>query len=1040
MTKPFYQDITITSINTLKRNGAGFSYDTKGNKKTVLLNGLWKFKYYDSVLDVDKSYVDKGYNYSDFDEIYVPSNWQIKGYGIPQYTNYKYPLAIENNKKKLPKINDKINAAGCYMTTFNINMPLEDNVVLNFGGINSAAEIYVNGRFVGYTTDSFDYAEFNINKFIVEGKNTLCVTVYQFSMGSYLEDQDMWRLSGIFRDVNLCFYPKVSISDIFHRSKIEKSNYFLSDITVSANGKDLTNGILRVSILDKNGNKVKEIERQAGSIKNGSEKVINIAEDMGEVELWSIENPYLYKTVYSLYDNNELIDTRNLTIGIRSIKIVPKTQLSEPHIELNGKMIKIFGVNRHDFHPEYGHAVPVKVIEEDIKLCLRNNITSIRTCHYPPNREFYRLCDEYGILVMSENNLETHGLGKYVPSNDEEWTKHCVYRMNNMVNSYKNHASIIFWSLGNEAGNGSAFSAMRTAALNIDNTRPIHYECDDKLKVSDVFSEMYTRQQKLKKIAANKTVVHSRALWNNMMGSVVTPKMYKHKPFLLCEYAHCMGNSLGNFSDYWNDFRKYDRLAGGYIWDFADQAIKRVRENGDVEWCYGGDFGDKPNDGNFAFNGIVRGDRSPNPALYEVKFQYANIRFSKDEDKIIIKNEYLYTNLNQLTLKCTYFKNGEKLYNKECVLDIPPQSTGELIYDSIDETDAEITLNIEVINQKKTMYADAGHIIVGAQFVLTDYPFSKASESLSGAPSVKVYTDRYELYGESYKITVDKKKGLINSYMLKGKEMLKSPIRPNFSRATIDNDAVYNVPAIFRPIFAVNRWYKANSRLKAIRTKLVEKDDCVEVFVWWRMPYMVYVYTLYTFYNSGEIKVNLKCKSISYMERYGITLALRDNIDNVEFYGKGPHENYIDRATSARLGIYKGKAEDFIHDYLYPQENGNHTRVRWLSVGENMGVKVSALERGFNATVHPYTEDMLREAKHSVDLKRLKYLTLNIDGMQRGVGGDVPAIASLKPQYKIAPYIEHQLMCILKFYNVSEDSKKDIKKEKTNTKKSSKKK
>lgn len=1021
MEKSYHQDIKVLNIGALPRHGAGFSYNEKGVERTTLLNGTWKFRFYDNALNVDKSFVSLDASNEDFDDMYVPSNWQIKGYGTPIYTNIRYPYPIESkNKVKIPTIYDDKNPVGCYVTYFNVTDIDKHNTVINFGGINSAAEIYLNGHFIGYTTDTFDYVEFLLNKHLVVGKNKLAVIVYQFSVASYLEDQDMWRLAGIFRDVTLCKYPKLSIFDIFARSEIEDKITLKIDLNVVTNGTVLDGeGKVVITLKDANGAIKNEFTRKVGTMQDKQERGIILAETISDIVLWSHENPYLYELQFDLYDNlGKLVDTRKLNFGFRKIEISKKTETAEPMVLLNGKQLKIYGVNRHEFHPEYGHAVPRELIEKDIVLCRQNNITSIRTSHYPNSRHFYDLCDKYGILVMSENNLETHGLSKSIPASNPNWAKHCCYRMSNMVLSYRNHASIIFWSLGNESGFGTTFMAMKKTALKLDSTRPIHYECDTHMEVTDIMSEMYTGQRKMATLAQNKTVVHCRALWNNMMGTIVTSKQYRDKPFMLCEYAHCMGNSLGNFKEYWDDFRKYDRLVGGYIWDFADQGIKKVREDGKVQWCYGGDFGDKPNDGNFAFNGIVRSDRSPNPALYEVKHQYAPVYFKFADKKIEVKNYHLFKTLDEYIFKISYLCDGNLIESEEIkLLGIEPLTTTNIEIKEFDK-EGEIAINIEVINPIATAYSEAGHIVSQAQFTLSKYNFEKAKEQFKGKPNFKLLDDKIEISADSYKATIDKASGAIVSYSSYGKEMLKSPIIPNFFRATIDNDMTAQVPFDFvKRILGTYRWRDARKKLKAKKVRLIESEDSIIVMINWRMPHMVYINTQYTFKKTGGMLLNMKCKSLSYMERYGFTFELKDGVDGVEFYGKGPHENYCDRESSAKLGIYKGKAEDFIHDYLYPQENGNHTKVRWLKVGEKEGVKISAINKGFGASVHPYTIDMLHKATHSCDLGRNKSLTINIDGAQRGVGGDTPALAVLKPQYKIAPYIEHSICVLVEFFN-----------------------
>ncbi len=613
---PFRHDIDVFSINTEKRSASGFPIDVNsGDKKVMSLNGTWKFKFLPDSNSTVPGYQSPDFDTFLFDDIHVPGEWQIQGYGIPQYTNTNYPRAV--SMVDIPHINDDKNPCGLYIKDFDLP-ETDDNVFIHFGGINSCGEVYVNGEFVGYSEDTFDETEYDITEYVKKGRNRLAVTVHQFCTGSYLEDQDMWRLAGIFRDVNIVFKPKVSVQDYYIRSEFAdnyKSALFKIDVCVEAIRTVYGGGSVNVAILDKRNKEFASLDIDMPAMTKGVSLKLQREIPIKNFKLWSHEDPYLYTVRITLNEHGKPIDIREHKYGFRDIKIEkynPETKRG-PFILLNGVPLKICGVNRHDFHPDYGHAVPEEITRSDLEMLKRSNITSVRTCHYPNSRRFYELCDEIGILVMSENNLETHGLAAFIPGSHPKWSRQCCYRMRNMVESYKNHSCILFWSLGNESGNGQTFSDMKQAALEIDDTRPIHYEPDAHVEVSDMLSEMYTVQTEMQEIGENKPHVHSRALWNLGMGYRLKPEEYKDKPFIQCEYSHAMGNSMGNFSDYWKDFKKYDRLSGGYIWDFADQAIHTKTPDGKDKWNYGGDFGDKPNDGNFAFNAIFRGDRSPNP-------------------------------------------------------------------------------------------------------------------------------------------------------------------------------------------------------------------------------------------------------------------------------------------------------------------------------------------------------------------------------------------------------------------------------------------
>ncbi|MBQ2775027.1 MAG: DUF4981 domain-containing protein [Clostridia bacterium] len=1021
-----WQDINVYSVNTENRSAAGFPLDENGEKKAVCLNGTWKFRFCESVNDIIEGYYAEDFDASAFDDLEVPSEWQIKGYGTPIYTNINYPYAI--SRTKIPHINPDLNPCGLYVKDFDVPQT-DDNVFIHFGGINSCGEVYVNGNFVGYSQDTFDECEYDITSFVKPGKNRLAVTVRQFCSGSYLEDQDMWRLSGIFRDVNLVFKPKVYIKDYYIRSDFSsdlKNAAFNFDCEIEARGKALSAGKLCARILDKDNNVFAQSECEVGALSDGKSVVVSGSIDVCDFELWSHENPYLYNVEFRLVENKETLDLRAHKYGFREIKIqgYDKTTGRGPFILLNGVPLKICGVNRHDFHPDYGHAVPESIIRSDIEMLKRGNITNIRTSHYPNSRRFYELCDEIGILVMSENNLETHGLAKKVPASNPKWSAECCYRVRNMVNSFKNHSCILFWSLGNESGNGKTFSDMRKAILEIDSTRPIHYEPDAKLENSDLFSEMYTVQTEMKAIGENKPHIHSRALWNNGMGYRLSPKDYIDKPFIECEYSHAMGNSMGNFSDYWDDFKKYDRLAGGYIWDFADQAIRTKTADGRDKWNYGGDFGDKPNDGNFAFNGVFRADRSPNPHYYEVVKCYQQADFTLDCDKLKILNRFMFTSLDKFTLTLELREQGKLIESVSVSLpDTSYMQTAEIAVPFDIKADDERTLDCFLVLNEDIMQLNKGHIMAREQFVLGKYEACKISDSEEGKLKVSKSDKIYTVSGEDFELKFNRKTGEIFSYKKGGKEYLSSGIRPQFSRANIDNELLAQVPFDWvKTLIGLHAFKNAEKMLRVSSVEVEEDDGNIEISVSWRTKYLSGIETEYTITPDGKIEVSMECCSLipalisllpSGLPRYGITFSLAKGMDGVEYYGKGPHENYCDRKTGAYLGVYSfDSVEDFIHDYLFPQENANRCDVRWLKVG---GLRVDMMKKPFEASVHPYTKQMLLDAKHSCELGRKEELTVNIDGMQQGVGGDTPAVATLKKQYMIPVYKKLKLDVVLSF-------------------------
>lgn len=1014
-----WSKLSVYNINAEKRYAAGFPLDKDGNPTAECLDGEWDFKFVEKVSQIPQGYEKPGAKAEGFTKIKVPSEWQIEGYDKPIYTNFTYPYAlVQFNPLLIPHVKGYRNSAGCYMTTFKVKKTNE-RVFLRFDGINSCGDIYVNGEFVGYSEDTFSPQEYDVSKYVKEGENKLAVTVYRYCTGSYLEDQDMWRLSGIFRSVYLIYKPQAMIEDFYVRSELKndyKDATFLADVQTRISSEFADKKAEVKVALSYDGKQIAllsaGVEKSDKKKKYIKSKIKDLKSEVCGVNLWSHESPALYDVEVTLTLDGELVDTRRCKFGFREIRIVPYSDGKGPFILLNGKALKIRGVNRHEFHPYHGHAVPKELIEADIKLCKANNITAIRNSHYPNQDVFYELCDKYGVLVMAETNLESHGLAMFIPTGRKSWKDSCVYRARNMVGRLRNHACIISWSLGNEAGFGKNFKIMKEKILEMDKTRFIHYEPDPTGKVGDVLSEMYSHVEKMPVIGQNKPMRHCVALWSPM-GSKYTPDMYRDLPFIQCEYAHCMGNALGNFSDYWDAYRKYDRLAGGFIWDFADQSIHRKTKDGKDKWCYGGDFGDTPNAGRFAFNGIVRADRSPNPALYEVKYQHRMVDFEYSGGVMTVKNNFMFTALDSFKCLVQYECEGKKLGEEEIKVAGEAGSVTKynLTLPAFPEK-GEVVCNVKLMLGKDELYAPAGHVVSYEQFILREYDFTP--EEGKGGAKLKEEGQKITVTAADVVYTLEN--GEITSVKKGGKERLTSPVKPDFFRATIDNDALPQVPGFVADIFmGKSRYRNAMKTLKAGKVRCEVREDKVYIHIKWKMRTLKSLETTYVFDGEGGLDMTMNVVPKKSMERYGFTFRLAKGVDGVKFYGKGPHENYCDRATAAKLGLYEGKAEDFIHDYLYPQENGDHTGVRYAEIGAGSGVSIKAVNAPFEMTVHPYTTMELFNAQHSCELGRDDRLTVNIDGKQRGVGGDTPAMACTKPHYDILPKKTHTLRVKLNF-------------------------
>ncbi|MFX1451027.1 MAG: glycoside hydrolase family 2 TIM barrel-domain containing protein, partial [Promethearchaeota archaeon] len=619
------------------------------------LNGNWKFNWVKKPSDRPVDFYKPEFDVNNWDEIPVPSNWQLHGYGIPIYTNVKYPFSVKT--KHIPSIDHNYNPVGSYRTEFLLPENwIGREIFIHFDGVKSAFYIWVNGQKVGYSQGSMTPAEFNLTNYVREGSNIIAVEVYRWSDGSYLEDQDMWRFSGIYRDVYLFSTPKVHLRDFFVRCGFDEL-YKNAKLKVRAKIRNygeqsIKNYKIEVVLLDEEKEIVgpNPIMQEDMDLNPDTEISLEILADVEEPKKWSAESPYLYEILFILKNSeNEIIEVERCYFGFRFV------ELKQSQIFINGRSIIFKGVNRHEHDPDHGRAVPLERMIQDIKILKQNNINAVRTSHYPNDPKFYDLCDKYGIYVLDECNLETHGLRNKLPKSKPQWTDAVVDRMVRMVERDKNYPCIFMWSLGNEAGNGRNFIKMKEAALKIDSTRIIHYEGDYELRESDVFSTMYSTPKQLEKSGQFKWV--TTGFWK-----IVRPGKYKDKPRMLCEYAHAMGNSLGGLQKFMDVFERYPNCVGGFIWDYIDQGLRKISDDGKEFWAYGGDFEDKPNDRNFCINGILMPDRKPNPALFEVKKVYQNIKVLPVElkkGKFRIYNKYNFIKLDIFDISWELTANGK---------------------------------------------------------------------------------------------------------------------------------------------------------------------------------------------------------------------------------------------------------------------------------------------------------------------------------------------------------------------------------------------
>ncbi|MFW9923405.1 MAG: glycoside hydrolase family 2 TIM barrel-domain containing protein [Candidatus Thorarchaeota archaeon] len=978
------------------------------------LNGKWKFHFVNSPEERPIEFFLPEFDIHLWKEITVPSNWQLQGYDVPIYTNIKYPYSLSLKKKEIPKIDHSKNPVGSYRTDFLIPKDWKDReIFLNFDGVSSAFYVWINGKFVGYSQDSMTPAEFNITSFLQEGKNTLAVEVYRWSDGSYLEDQDMWRLSGIFRDVYLFSTPKIHIRDFLIYSKFDRffSTALLNIISKVKNFSDISvdTASIEVHLYDNE----KEVATspfiiESFSIDSNSETTLNLKTEVEQPKKWTAETPYLYDLIMVLRNfRGTILEVINTKIGFRDVEI------KGSQLFINGKSIKLKGVNRHEFDENNGYAISTKLMEEDIKLMKQYNINAVRTSHYPNHPEFYDLCDKYGIYVLDECNLESHGLRNIIPKDDPKWTIACLDRMESMVERDKNHPSIFMWSLGNEAGIGSNFKKMKELTNNLDPTRKIHYEGDHHIEIADVFSTMYSTPAQLEEAGELKK---TRPDW---FAKKIGPEYYQDKPRVLCEYAHAMGNSLGNFQKYMDMFEKYDRCIGGFIWDFVDQGIKQKSSDGEEYWAYGGDFGDKPNDKNFCINGIFLPNREPNPSAFEVKKVYQNIKVEAIDllnYKFKIENKNIFRPLDFVEIIWEFTENGKtKQKGKLDDLDIPPKQNIEIVLPIKSpklspKTEYHISFGFK-LNQNE-IWAKKGYLVAWDQFKV---PFEVPNPNvidINKIPEIELFEekDSIKIKSKEFQLIFNKNHGLISSLTYKGKEYLVESIEPNFWRAPIDNDlGLYNnAPKFLVDIVKHSffRWKKANKKRKVKKININSiSPSMIEITVLIRIlqgksPLKI----TYKIYGTGEIIIENSFVPAKEMIRFGTQTKLAAKYKQVKWFGRGPHETMLDRKSGAMVGVFSSSVEELIHNYVKPQENGNRSDIRWVSLTDDKGdgLLISTVgEHLINFSTWPYSMDDLENAKHIHELPKRDFITLNIDYDQRGVGGDWPAIALTHDEFRL---------------------------------------
>lgn len=1006
-------------------------YDDKGAAKNrekspykISLNGEWKFKWEKGIGGFPKEFTAADFDDSAWEDITIPGVWQLqKDYSKPWYYANSFPNCICVDKDKIPSINIKGQEVAMHRTSFTVPEDWSGReIFLHFGAVKAGISVYVNGEYVGYSQGSNTPHEFDVTAFVKPGENTLAAEVYRYTDGTYLEDQDMWFLSGIYREVYIYSEPKVCVRDIYTKTVLVNDytdSEFSADLLIKNYSDEAKEAKIELTLL-KDRKKI-SVGKEKLTAEKGETK-IKLEKFIEKPELWSSEKPELYTLLIELDCDGEKT-YKAIRIGFKQIEIKGEKIL------VNGQPLLIRGVNRHDFDPDHGWAVPYERYIQDLNIMKRNNINSIRTSHYPNDPVLYELCDEYGFYVMDECDLETHGVRrKNVPGDNPMWTDAVVDRMERMVLRDRNHACVFMWSLGNEAGDGSNFMKMKEAALRLDDSRQFHYEGDFDFTKSDVISRMYPVEAQVEKLGKREPLTIS--WFDNIANSLaadnkpIAKEMYT-KPVVFCEYAHAMENSLGNFQEYMDAFEKYDNLCGGYIWDFVDQAIHKKDENGNDMWLYGTDYNEKDlwvlppyntcaivgSNTYFNANGIIASDRKPHPSLHEVRKVYCEIQIKAiDTDKgiYLLKNKQLFSDLSKFDIVYTITENGEKIKDgslkRKDFEDLAPLSEKEITvdYKLRKMPEGEVIITFSYIRREDCRFAEAGYEQGFDQFIIKAAD-KKAYRINEGEIEIDGDNDFFEVEGEGFEYKF--KNGLLCSMEKDGKEYLIHSFKPNYFRALTDNDIDYlnfTPPLIaLQPLYA---WKKATDTLKSkvVRKYCFNGQAYIETKL--SVLGMKGASITYTVHADGRIDITHKGTPMLDMARFGATFTLPREFDYVKWYGRGPHENYIDRRTGAKIAIHEMSVTDMEHHYMRPQENGHRTDVREMTVTnkDGQGLKFTALSEPFEINCHHYTVNDLEKATHIHSLENRDLTTVCIDHKQRGVGGDMPGAACLRE-----PYIMH---------------------------------
>lgn len=1025
-TLPEIQDANIIGINKLPPRTAIWPAPSAQEAQNTnyehsvwvkSLNGKWDFFWSPDPQSRPVNFYKPEFNRNDWKKIEVPSIIERQGYGTPLYVNSTYPFKV-NPPFIMDEPNHKYttfkqrNPVGSFCRTFLLpeEWGNDKEIILHLAGAGPAAFIWINGEKVGYTQDPRLPAEFSINKYLKKGENLLAIEVYKYCDGSYLEDQDFWRLSGIFRDVFIRAVPKISLWDIYAQPELDLSSHKgkinLHYTPANFTEKRDSDYKINISVFSPLGKKLVNKNFKIKDFAPGFGKESKLpAIELDTVQLWYDESPIQYKVLVELSKKGKTIEAYKLPVAFRKIEV------DGNKILLNGKKFKIRGVNRHEFSPDQGWVISKEEMIKDLELMKQGNVNFIRNAHYPNDPRWYELCNQYGIMIMDEPNIESHGLSylrKVLPADLPEWSKACIDRMRRMVIRDRQYPCVTMWSLGNEAGYGNAFVEMRKITHRYDpELRLIQYA--DMNRVADIDSQTYPTADWLRQHLKGKAV---RKGERGESTSIEQHGKYPSgKPFLLSEYAHAQGNSLGDLIDYWELIYKHDMLIGGFIWDWVDQALWKDPSNPSAGYLYGGDFGDFPNDKNGCIDGLISADRIPHPHYYEMQKVYQPVAFRLIDSQpltIDVTNRLLTTDLNKYDFKYQIQENG-KITSEGILPEIsvsPCSSRKITLPDHIRyDLKKESFLKISIQLREPEIWAKEGFTVAWEQFKLNDIkPSITLAMPKASNPAILYESDTlYAIKGDFFEVKFNRKNGMLSSYSINNKELIKAPVRFNFRRALTDNDRGWKVGE------KMKIWQDAGLHYTVQQFHITssDKDKTVIKGEYAFTDSKATAIIEHTVFANGTIEIEYNISiplNLPNIPRIGLQFEIEKELQNIDWYGRGPHENYIDRESGAAIGIYQTTLNQWITPYVRPQENSNRGGIRWLRFSQGTHqLQFSAVGEPFCASAWPYTISTLEQTTHDFELKMHNNIIVDIDCNQMGVGGDCSWGLPVLQKYQIKP-------------------------------------